>query len=447
MTRSSQAAVHTGLPEHASGDVAACGYFADSRATVEQLPRERLCFLSPLASRSEIESLLRRLLLNADIRHLVLCGEGTEPTGDALIALWKAGLDSEGRLAGPRGLLSEELDAAAIDMLRESVQIHDWRGRQDAEVAQGILELPVLPAVRESRTLHTPPPRERPIFPSRGTTFPIFSSCAGDAWLQLLNLALRIGMDRQTADGARYAEASNTVVTIEPEADTAELPPFFDFVADDLERHLLRLESAHSEVLDALCTQMQKTPATGADVTSLFDPDDPLHAAFVPGLVSAAFEMMNGRLCASLAFRSMDLYTAWPLQAATLLHLQRRAAARLGLAVGPSVFFMQSARLLDTDWGRSWRLLGEFFKRPLPLKIDPAGIFLFGNDGGQARAMLLDHDASTIFWEGAFSDPEDLSWYIIDVMPWLLPQHIRYVGQECAALMRAIKTGECYVQG
>ncbi|TAK52161.1 MAG: hypothetical protein EPO25_14385 [Gammaproteobacteria bacterium] len=61
--------------------------------------------------------------------------------------------------------------------------------------------------------------------------------------------------------------------------------------------------------------------------------------------------------------------------------------------------------------------------------------------------MLLDHDAGTIFWEGAFSDPEDLSWYIVDVMPWLLPQHIRYVGQECAALMRAIRAGECYVQG
>jgi hypothetical protein len=61
--------------------------------------------------------------------------------------------------------------------------------------------------------------------------------------------------------------------------------------------------------------------------------------------------------------------------------------------------------------------------------------------------MLLDHDASTIFWEGAFSDPEDLSWYIVDTMPWLHPQHIRYVGQECAALMRSIKEGEDYLQG
>ncbi len=61
--------------------------------------------------------------------------------------------------------------------------------------------------------------------------------------------------------------------------------------------------------------------------------------------------------------------------------------------------------------------------------------------------MLLNHDASEIMWEEAFSDPEDLSWYIIDVMPWLLPQHMRYVGQECASLMRAMRESECYEQG
>ena len=75
------------------------------------------------------------------------------------------------------------------------------------------------------------------------------------------------------------------------------------------------------------------------------------------------------------------------------------------------------------------------------------GVFLFGNDGGKARAMLLDHEARTIFWEDAFETTEELSWYIIDTMPWLLPQHIRYVGQECSTLKRAIQEGACYEQG
>ena len=74
-------------------------------------------------------------------------------------------------------------------------------------------------------------------------------------------------------------------------------------------------------------------------------------------------------------------------------------------------------------------------------------MFLFGNDGGKARGMLLDHDAGSIYWEDAFVDAQELSWYVVDAMPWLLPQHIRYVGQECATLMRAMQEKECYLQG
>jgi hypothetical protein len=130
-----------------------------------------------------------------------------------------------------------------------------------------------------------------------------------------------------------------------------------------------------------------------------------------------------------------------------LVRLQRDMAERLGLQAGSATFVIHSAHLHQGDFDRALQALKKSFRRPLPLHVDPSGVFLFGNDNGKARAMLLDHDASTIFWEDAFSDPEDLSWYIVDVMPWLLPQHIRYVGQECAALMRAMREGECYLQG
>ena len=131
----------------------------------------------------------------------------------------------------------------------------------------------------------------------------------------------------------------------------------------------------------------------------------------------------------------------------TLVRLQSEIADRLGLESGATTIVVHSLRLRDVDWERTQRVLSESFQRPLPLQVDHSGIFLFGNDGGQARAMLLDHDASTIFWEDAFDTPEALSWYIVDVMPWLLPQHIRYVGQECSTLKRAIREGECYEQG
>lgn len=419
-------------PEHAdhgTGDVALCGSFAAPLPPARTVPR--LCFTAPLASRSDLEDLLRALHRCPNVHTLVLGGDAATPAGEALLALWRDGLDAGGRVPGSRGALSPELDAATVDVLRSSVRIVDWRGRPLPEACRGFDGLPAPgPCGREPGEIPARPPRERTVFLSRRTTFPIFSASVGDAWLQLLNLVLRIGLERETAGGARIAEALNTAVTIEPAADGAEeIPACFDFNGDDFERYHLAFASfAFPDDL------------TPADAGRLLE-------QHVPGLVSARFDVVDEKLFASFMFRDADIYTDWPLRATSLVRLQQLVAAKLGRAAGTAVFVMQAARMDERDWNRAQDVLAGHFKRPLPLQVDPAGIFLFGNDGGKARAMLLDHDAGTIFWEEAFSDPEDLSWYIVDVMPWLLPQHIRYVGQECASLMRAIRGGECYVQG
>ena len=312
----------------------------------------------------------------------------------------------------------------------------------------------------EPRALPHPVIPERKIFLSRKTTFPIFGSDVGDSWLQLLNLALRIGAEKQTTDGERLAEALNAVVTIEPpvledgeKKKEGEFPDFLDFNRNDFDRlyfpdYAGRLHDwGGINQLEALCDRLKKSLDTRSGTMLFLEPNDMAAPTVAPALISATFNAIDQKLFGSFVLRSTDLYTDWPLEAMALVRLQREVAERLGLDVGTATFVIHSAHLHERDWDRALRALRESFKRPLPLHVDPSGIFLFGNDGGKATAMLLDHDASTIFWEQGFSDPEDLSWYIVDVMPWLLPQHIRYVGQECASLMRAIREGDCYEQG
>ncbi|MBW2695519.1 MAG: hypothetical protein JRE70_03540, partial [Deltaproteobacteria bacterium] len=303
------------------------------------------------------------------------------------------------------------------------------------------------------------------VFHSRRTTCPITSSDVGDSWLQLLNLVLKIGAEKQTVGGERIAEALNAVVTIEtPILEDGEqekkedvFPTFFDFNRDDFDR-LYRLDHpfGYEERLrdwngidqqEAVCDRLKESLDTHSGTMVFLEPGDMTSANITSDLISSTFNTVDEKLFGSFVLRGADLYTDWPLEAMALIRLQCQMAERLGLDVGSATFIIHSAHLYERDWERSLRVLKEHFERPLPLHVDPSGIFLFGNDGGQARAMLLAHDASTIFWEEAFSDPEELSWYIVDAMPWLLPQHIRYVGQECAALMRSIKEGECYLQG
>jgi len=290
---------------------------------------------------------------------------------------------------------------------------------------------------------------ERKVFLSRKTSFPIFSNDVSDGWLQLLNLVLRIGAEKQQPDGERLAEALNAVVTIglpviaedlEVEVEEpAEFPPFLGFDREEFDRYYRRFEGA----VDRLKRSLEAQP----DAASALDPRELCDPESIPHLVSASFDMVDGELFGSFVLRRTDVYRDWPLEAMALMRVQRELAASAGLALGAATFVVHSAALHARDWKRTQEVLDEFFKRPLPLQVDHSGIFLFGNDGGQARAMLLDHDAGTIFWEDAFANPEDLSWYIVDAMPWLLPQHIRYVGQECASLLRAMRENECYLQG
>jgi thymidylate synthase len=459
-----------------AGDVAVCGAFAKHAPILAELDEDRIGFVAPLGSRSDLEWLLRGLHLYPNIRHLVICGGDLRVTGEALLALWRNGVDDSGRLSDSRGSLSAGLEATSVDALRSYVKVWDWREKPLSEVATGILDLPALPRERGPKSLPDPVIPERKVFLSRKTSFPIFSSDVGDSWLQLLNLAMRIGTEKRSAEGERLAEALNAVVTIglpalaeetEENEERAEFPAFLDFNRDDFDRYYRRFEAPPSsddagprhvyeerlhdwdgiDQLEALCDRLKKSPDTRSGTVIFLGPNDLSNPKVAPDLISATFNAVDQRIFASFVLRSADLYTDWPLQAMALVRLQREVAGRLGLEVGPATFVIHSAHLYDRDWDRALRVLDESFKRPLPLQVDHSGIFLFGNDGGQARAMLLDHDAGTIFWEEAFNDPEELSWYITDVMPWLLPQHIRYVGQECSTLMRAIREGECYEQG
>jgi len=290
------------------------------------------------------------------------------------------------------------------------------------------------------------PPAKRKIYLSRKTSFPIFSQDVGDSWLQLLNLVIRIGAEKSGQGEQRVAEALNAMVTVglpviaedlEVEAtESGPFPSFLDFEPDDFERHYKAW--AGVDHIETICDRLRG---------DLAGPSEPV-VRLSPKTVCASFDVVDGAtLFGSFVIRSIDVFSDWPLEAMALVRLCGEVAARQDLEVGAATFVLHSAQLGERDWARAEHVLAENFRRPLPLQVDHSGVFLFGNDGGQARGMLLDHNAGTIYWEDAFDTPEQLSWYIVDTMPWLLPQHIRYVGQECSTLKRAIEEGACYLQG
>ena len=134
-----------------AGDVALCG--ADAALQLPPQAARRVGFAAPLGSRSHLDELLRTLHRHPAVRTLILCGDAGAPAEEALLALWREGLDARGQLPGSRGALSPDLDAMAVENLRRSVRIEDWRGRPLPDVARDVAGLQVLPRSRAWRML------------------------------------------------------------------------------------------------------------------------------------------------------------------------------------------------------------------------------------------------------------------------------------------------------
>jgi thymidylate synthase len=458
-----------------TGDIGICTLWTSPDRLSPHLNQPRINTVGPLRTTAGLGWLLRGLYLNPAIRNLILCGEDRLMTGDALLNLWQEGLADKGTLPRSRAKLHPEMDGDSVDLIRKYVRVWDWRTKSLEEVGRDLGEIPSLAQEMAPRRFPPLSIPKRVVCPSRRTTFPMFAKELGDGWLQLLNLTMRCGTLKCTSEDDRLAEVLNAVLTVELDSQDEAIPTFFDFHDAQFEvyyRYFMSpSRSEHSDYtygerlqdwpclngktdrlentnqLERTIDRLKRSHDTRSGTMVLLAPTDLEALDDAPGVVSATFNIVDERLYGSYVLRCEDIYGAWPLDALCLVRLQRKVAERTGTIVDSATFIMHSAHIYERDWDMAQRKLDACFKRPLPLQTDPAGLFLFGLDEGRARAMLIDHQADAVLWEGEFDDPEELSWYIVDIMPWLSPQHIRYVGQECASLMRALREGEDYEQG
>ena len=288
---------------------------------------------------------------------------------------------------------------------------------------------------------------EHTTFPSRKTTFPLFAGEAGDGWLQLLNLVMHCGTVKGEVEGRRRAEVLNAIVTVKL-GDEERIAPCFDVDAGELDEYYTRsfpVSSAEGvKRLDNAVERLQRDHDTAVVFPGTADLDA---ADDAPGIVSVTFNIVDGRLYATCVLGSDDIYNAWPLNALSLVRLLAEVSRRVDVPADSSTFISHSAHIGEGDWGKARAKLDEWFERPLPLQADPAGLFFFGVENGRARALFVGPDVDTVLWEGESADPEDLVRYIVDTMPWLSAQHVRYLGEEAARLARALGEGTPYEQG
>lgn len=315
---------------------------------------------------------------------------------------------------------------------------------------------------------------EQITFPSRKTTFTLFAEDVGDGWLQLLNLIMRCGTVKSTRRGERLREVLNAVATVKL-AGEEEIPACLDIGAGEMEEHCRRFispsrpgdaeycygerlqgwpwvdpQTGRAEQVNQLertIDRLQSSHDTKRGTMVLLGPADLDALEAAPCVVLITFNVVDERLYGTYVLRSDDTYNAWPLDAVCLMRLQREVSQRLDIPADSATFISHSAHIYEKDWDRAWDRLDKWFERPLPFKSDPSGLFFFGVEDDRVKALFVDNQADTVLWEGESRDPQELVRYIVDTMPWLPAQHVRYLGEEAARLAAALSQGVPYEQG
>jgi len=312
-------------------------------------------------------------------------------------------------------------------------------------------------------------------FPSRKTVFPLFAEELGDSWLQLVNLVMHCGTIKGARSGDRLTEVLNAILTIKLASGEETIPPCFNFGAKEFEEYYGRFTSlsplenmgyTYGERLQnwSWCNQegnkmetvnqleraiarLEESHDTKRGTIVLLGPTDLDRLDYPPDIVSVNFDIVEERLYGTFVIRSDDIYNAWPFNALSLTRLQREVSKRIGIPVDSATFISHSAHIYERDWDKARAKLDEWFKRPLPFQADCSGLFFFSVENGIAKALFVTPEVDRVLWEGESREPEELIRHIVDTMPWLAAQHIRYLGEEGAKLARALREGVPYEQG
>jgi len=148
------------------------------------------------------------------------------------------------------------------------------------------------------------------------------------------------------------------------------------------------------------------------------------------------------------------MYSGWPFNVLSLLRVHRLVAERVGVSpLGHTSFLSQNAQIyehhlptVEENLGR-WGKVPEDFGAGYRFEPDPAGNFIFEVVDKQVRMTMTHPEGDQVLMEMEHEDPAALIGWVVETMPWLDHQHIRYLGGEEEKLRRALEEGTPYIQG
>lgn len=476
--------------------VGICTLWAPVKKILSGLSEKEFCVAGNLYSRDGVNYILRNVLANPHIRHIIVCGLDRSGSGETLLKLGQYGIDENYQVIHDLGRIEKEIEKWAIDLFRENVTLIDLRGVIDP--------LKIKSVVNNVRG-DLPPFAPRPIifpkldpmcetYPSEESGFVIRRRTVVEVWVRLLSLITKFGRRERTEYSVFQRELLNiTSVVTGEDPDHIFFVDWLPFPRERLEgklgnklnyqtlnqmslpgisdneslgyyAHLL----THNPVKDFAYTYGQRLYSYGERLTGfrgvdqirlmieklrsvkytrravavLWEPDYDAQSENPPCLDLIQANIRGERLGLTAYFRSHDIFRAWPENAFALRKLQKFIAEAVGVRlIGDLVIVSHSAHIYEDSWQNALDIVehqGKEFLKKAPLSGDPRGNFVIRIDKKEIVVELYSPEGNHIAtFRGQSSKQLER-----EIAPFVSKiSHALYLGREL------MKAETCFRQG
>ncbi|MGB3561395.1 MAG: thymidylate synthase [Geitlerinemataceae cyanobacterium] len=453
----------------------------------KQLQPEEFAAIGNLYSPTRgMNFLIRNLLANPHVRHLVVLNGTREDRnsggGKCLLDFFRHGFDAGKSDTGRDcwvvkseipGFIDREVEAAALDRLREAIEF-----REATSVADAISQIQSL------AQKNAPPWGKSQTFPLAEivpTVLPgpryghrIEGRTIAETWVKIIHRIKTTGTIRPTGYDGKWQELIDlvAVVTDEPEdfyfpepnylpLDRTFLEEYIGQILDDAPQRegvkytygqRLRSHFERDQIEQVIEKLIGEIDAASA-VMSLWDVKDHDKGGS-PCLNHIWVRVVDNELSLTALFRSNDMFAAWPANAMGLRALQQHirdkieARSQYQLKLGPLITISQSAHIYDDCHEHVELVLEKHYSNIVKARNynDPCGNFIISLSDRKIKVEQTTPGSgeSVQCFQGGTA--VELYREIAQAIPQLEAEHAMYLGTELQKAEIALKKGWLYEQ-
>jgi thymidylate synthase len=473
-----------------AGDVGVCTLWSQveqARKVLDQLEID----LSPETSRvavianlygNGLPHMLRNLLWNPQLRHLVILGQDLSGSREELVNFFKSGLEeveylgsAAHQIVGTMRIIDGEVTPAHF---ANDMQIVAFGKISEADTHSGLTayfrDLPPQQECSLERVNIAIPEATVQRFPSEPRNHNILRASPLDAWEELIFRLVRFGYRNKLKKGERIELQNVKVVIQNPVEEPEEFLETFGFSAHHFEKYqqdILQAEKApdisytygnrlrgyfrhEGEVVDSLAVvikRLQDDPETRHAYVTLWDNHRDLPVGHsCPCLSTLFFRLFEGRLTLTATFRSHNAMDAWLENVYGLISIQRYVAEHVGMTPGPITVISHSISI-DANSLDKAKKVAESKKTDdvvdratgkRDLRHDAHGYFTVTTDP-ESQELIVQHSFNGMVineYRGKTSEAVERQLARDDALSEI--SHALYLGRELTRQEMAMKAGK-----